>query len=100
MRLPGVKDAWRPCNLFIQTQAGKWTIINNVRFAYGHDVIEHALLSGQAISYRFLKDEKGWRVFASTQYQEVKPITSRLAGAIGVDLNADHLAVTEVDHFG
>ena len=50
---------------------------------------------GQAISYRFKRDGKGWRVFVSTQMMDVPVVTDRRRGAIGVDLNADHLAVAE-----
>ena len=52
---------------------------------------------GQAISYRFKRDRKGWRVFATTDMMEVPVVTDRSCGAIGVDLNADHLAVVETD---
>ena len=52
---------------------------------------------GQAISYRFKREAKGWRVFATTELPEVELTTDRRHGAIGVDLNADHLAVAETD---
>ena len=55
---------------------------------------------GQAISYRFKRDGKGWRVFVSTQMRDVPVVTDRRRGAIGVDLNADHLAVAETDASG
>ena len=55
---------------------------------------------GQAISYRFKRDVKGWRVFATTQMMQVPSVTDRRRGAIGVDLNADHLAVAETDASG
>ena len=55
---------------------------------------------GQAISYRFKRDGKGWRVFATTELPEVEITTDRRRGAIGVDLNADHLAVAETDASG
>ena len=93
---------------------GKYLVVPNVRFASGHDVVLAALGSnteyavyrrehgeqearvtalGQAISYRFKRDAKGWRVFATTELPEVEITTDRRRGAIGVDLNADHLAV-------
>ena len=93
---------------------GKYLVVPNVRFASGHDVVLAALGSnteyavyrrehgekearvtalGQAISYRFKRDAKGWRVFATTELPEVEVTTDRRRGAIGVDLNADHLAV-------
>ena len=102
-------------------QYGKYVVIENVRFAYGHEQILDALLSnmdyrayrgqhgekaaratdlGQAISYRFKRDGRGWRVFATTEMMKASVVTDRSLGAIGVDLNADHLAVTETDRSG
>ena len=40
---------------------------------------------GQAISYRFKRDEKGWRVFVTTKMTPVPAVTDRRRGAIGVD---------------
>ena len=102
-------------------QHGKYLVIPHVRFAYGHEQVLAALQSnadytgyrrrhgekvaratalGQAISYRFKRDAKGWRVFATTELPEVEITTDRRRGAIGVDLNADHLAVAETDTSG
>ena len=102
-------------------QHGKYLVIEGVRFAYGHEQVLAALASnaeyvayrrqhgdkaaratalGQAISYRFKRDGKGWRVFATTELPEVEITTDRRRGAIGVDLNADHLAVGETDASG
>ena len=102
-------------------QHGKYLVIEGVRFAYGHAQVLAALASnaeyaayrrehgdkaaratalGQAISYRFKRDAKGWRVFATTELPEVELTTDRRRGAIGVDLNADHLAVAETDASG
>ena len=99
-------------------QFGKYLTMEGVRFAYGHEQVLTALGSnaeyaayrrehgekasrttelGQAISYRFKRDAKGWRVFATTRMMEVAVVTDRRRGAIGVDLNADHLAVAETD---
>ena len=103
-------------------QYGKYITVENVRFAYGHERIVAALQSnadyrsayrrqhgeravrstglGQAISYRFKRDRRGWRVFATTDIAKAPVVTDRRLGAIGVDLNADHLAVTETDRSG
>ena len=102
-------------------QHGKYLLIENVRFAYGHEQVLAALDSnaeyaryrrehgdkaaratglGQAISYRFKRDKKGWRVFATTSMMDVPVVTDQRRGAIGVDLNADHLAVCETDASG
>ena len=92
-----------------------------MKFAYGHEQALAALQAnlefaecrrregdkaaraaslGQAISYRFKRDEKGWRVFVTTDLAPVPAATDRRLGAIGVDLNADHLAVAETDASG
>ena len=102
-------------------QHGKYLVIEGVRFAYGHEQVLAGLQSnaeyaayrrehgekaaratklGQAISYRFKRDAKGWRVFVSTQMMDVPVATDRRRGTIGVDLNADHLAVAETDASG
>ena len=102
-------------------QHGKYLLIQNVRFAYGHEQVLAALQSnfeytrcrrehgekearstelGQAISYRFKRDGRGWRVFVTTRMMDVPVVTDRRRGAIGVDLNADHLAVAETDASG
>ena len=98
--------------------AGKHIALSGVRFAYGHGALVAALHTshrirtttragtptmkrvGSAISYRFVRDAKGWRVFASVEAAAVTVTTHRAAGAIGIDLNADHVAVAETDRFG
>ena len=71
----------------LAAQYGKYLTIEGVRFAHGHEQVLAALDSnaeyarhrrehgekaarattlGQAISYRFKRDGKGWRVFATT----------------------------------
>ena len=102
-------------------EQGKYLVIPGVRFKYGHDQVLAALDSnaeygafrrehgekaarqsglGQAISYRFKRDGKGWRVFVTTKMMDVPAVTDKARGAIGVDLNADHLAVSETDASG
>jgi hypothetical protein len=61
-----------------------------ISLTYGSDVLAKALEGKQAVSYRFLKDDKGWRVFISTKAIRVEKQTSQELGAIGVDINADH----------
>ena len=105
----------------LAVQHGKYLTIEGVRFNHGHAQVLAALGSnaayarhrrehgdkaaretslGQAISYRFKRDERGWRVFATTDMMDVPVVTDQRRGAIGVDLNADHLAVCETDASG
>ena len=102
-------------------EQGKYLVIPGIRFKYGHEQVLAALESnveyaafrrkygeklarqsglGQAISYRFKRDGKGWRVFVTTQMGAAPVVTDQTLGAIGVDLNADHLAVSETDGSG
>jgi IS605 OrfB family transposase len=67
---------------------------------YGTEALVAALTLGQAISYRFQRDAQGWRVFITTQALPFERRSDRRLGAIGVDLNADHLAVCETDRHG
>ena len=51
---------------------------------------------GAAIAYRFKRDGYGWRLFVTVQ-QPVASIAADVSGgAVGVDMNADHLAVASV----
>ena len=79
---------------------GKYVTFSDVVFAYGHREILQALVSGQALSYRFKKDEKGWRVFASCKQKSAPLVTNQAMGAIGIDINANHIALVEIDHNG
>ena len=100
---------------------GKYLTMEGVRFKYGHEQVLAALESnaeyaayrrqhgekaarnsglGQAISYRFKRDRRGWRVFATTRVMEVPVVTDRSNSVVGVDLNVDHLAVCETDASG
>ena len=81
---------------------GKHVMLKNVHFAYGHQAILASLKAQRALSYRFVCDDKGWRVFLSTDHDAV-PVKTRQkldVGAIGLDLNANHVALAEVDRFG
>lgn len=91
---------------------GKYIELRNVSFAYGHEVIQSALNNntlrkttgskelGQALSFRFKRDNKGWRVFCTTALATDPNKASIASGCLGVDINADHLAVALVDRFG
>ena len=111
LRLPGC----------LAGEHGRYLTIAGVRFAYGHEQVLAALGNnaeyadcrrrhggkearttslGQAVSYRFKRDEKGWRVFVTTRTVDAAVVTNKRRGTVGVDLNADHLAVAETDASG
>lgn len=92
--------------------------ISNIRFPYGQEVLCQALRENQArrslqkigspeykqrglaITYRFVRDEKGWRLFASAVLPAPAYTTKKELGLVGIDLNIDHLALAETDRFG
>jgi IS605 OrfB family transposase len=74
--------------------------LKGVSFAYGQEEIEKAILSEQAVSYRFVRKEKGWYLFASTARSQVKTTTDIARGAVGVDVGPGFLAVVETDASG
>lgn len=71
-----------------------------VQLNYGVNHLVAALTMGKAVSYRFKRDGKGWRVFITVDDLPFEKLSDKRLGAIGVDLNADHLAVAETDHHG
>ncbi len=86
----------------LEEKYGKYLEIENINFAYGMEAIVASLSdpNGQAISYRFKKDEKGWRVFASTALKKKESLSQENIGVIGIDINSDHIAYAETDRFG
>jgi hypothetical protein len=55
---------------------------------------------GPSISYRFLKDTKGWRVMVTTEYPESAVVSIKHSGAFGIDINAGCLALAEINRHG
>jgi len=82
--------------------AGKkrYIVIKNVRFAYGQAHIITALTAKQSLSYRFVRDNKGWRILVTTGMPHIEKMSRRQLGAIGIDINEDCIAVSEIDHYG
>jgi IS605 OrfB family transposase len=72
----------------------------DVQFAYGVEHLLRALQCGQALSYRFKRDAKGWRVFVSTAVIAPERKTSLRAGCIGVDQNDGFVTMSETDRHG
>lgn len=96
----------------LEEKYGKYIVIPNIQFQYGHKEVLRALSEcekrsmfkdtslGQALSYRFKQDDKGWRVFISVALPEAPLITHSESGSIGIDINSNHLALVETDRFG
>jgi len=80
---------------------GKYLTISEVNFKYGKEELLALLNSStKAISWRFIHDKKGWRLFASFDIQPLPCVSKENIGAIGLDINANHLALVETDRAG
>jgi hypothetical protein len=74
--------------------------IPNVRFPYGEELLIDSILREEAVSYRFVRKEKGWYILASAKPPVVPIITDLGRGAIGVDVGPGCLAAVETDARG
>jgi IS605 OrfB family transposase len=86
--------------LRLPNQAQRKYVETTVSFAYGADVLRDALAGSRAISYRFIRDEVGWRIFASTKPARFRQVSQERFGRLGLDLNADHVALTRMSGQG
>lgn len=80
-----------PC----EAKHGKY-VIASVRMPYkdGNRMLARALRDNRAITWNFQRDAKGWR--ATAAITEERKYRTEKGGAIGVDFNADHLAVAVI----
>lgn len=85
----------------------KHVVLQGLTFNVGDTLLRTAIEKtrtaegkGVALSYRFVRDEKGWRAFVSFDLPDVPILSVKNSGRVGVDLNADHLAVAEIDRHG
>ena len=109
--------AFSLCIRLPDTFSEKNIIIENITFAYGQEEIINAIEEnemrkklrlakkpyshlGKAINYLFKKDKKSWRIFISIEKEKPALISKKNIGMIGLDINANHLALVETDRFG
>lgn len=71
-----------------------------ISFTYGKDELIKAIACKKALNYRLKKDKKGWRVFVSFEHEETPIVTKQSLGALGIDINIDHIALVEIDAKG
>lgn len=104
-------------NALITPEQPKILHLRNITFPYGYETISAAVTAnlersqtavkdrmsqqGQALSFRFYRDDQDrWKLFVITDLPEVEQISNKQLGRLGIDLNEDHVAVTEIDRFG
>jgi hypothetical protein len=95
---------WNPATKELRVRLrdalGGMVRIPNVRFPYGEELLIDAILRGEAVSYRFVRKEKGWYILASVKPLVVPIDTDLGRGAIGVDVGPGCLAAVETDARG
>ena len=75
--------------------------LRGLAFPHGGSEIRAALASRHPISWRFVRDATSWRVMAIVGTEvEVEIGADWSRGALGVDLNADHVALCHVSPDG
>ncbi len=81
---------------------GKYLVIQGIKFKYGKEELQALLKSEtpQAITWRFKRDEKGWRIFSTFAVEPAVCTSKQDIGVIGLDINADHFALVETDPNG
>jgi IS605 OrfB family transposase len=68
-----------------------------------HSINQYLSGLGIALSTSFNRDRKGWRITLTCllpRASDTQPVQDQGQGMIGVDLNVDHLAYTEIDANG
>jgi IS605 OrfB family transposase len=84
------------------SQFGKHVELRGLRFDYGRAAVAAALSSAEQtpVTWRFVHDAKGWRAFVTVHETHTEKVSDTAHGAVGVDVNADHLAVAVADAHG
>lgn len=76
---------------------GKHVVLRDVAFPRGAAELLATLASGRALTWRFVRDDKGWLAFFSCDIPEREQCGFLSAGALGIDVNAGHLSATLCD---
>jgi len=85
----------------LEGKYGRWASFEAPVPNYGGDKLKAAWEADKPVTYRFLRRDNGWWCLQATIEDEPAPVTTiPSSGAIGADLNADHVAIGEVDRSG
>lgn len=84
----------------IAKKQGSKTVSIPCEFTYQKERVHAALAQGQAMSYRFLKENGRWYVLLSTEAPSVELKSDFKNGALGIDLNPKCIAMTHVSGDG
>jgi IS605 OrfB family transposase len=74
--------------------------LRGLSFNHGNAVIEQALADHKPVTVKFLRDAKSWKVMVSVDHATKRKSPDFSGGALGVDLNAEHVSAALVDRDG
>lgn len=84
----------------LEKEHGKHVVLKDVEFPQGASCLLATLSSGKALTWRFVRDDKGWIAFFSCDIVAPEQKCFLSAGAMGIDVNAGHLSVSLCDRKG
>jgi len=71
----------------LESQFGQYVMGSQIKFSYGQKNINYALLTGQSLTYRFVRKNSQWYIFCTTDRPDVPTQSRWLNGVMGIDLN-------------
>ncbi|TLX16469.1 IS200/IS605 family element transposase accessory protein TnpB [Rhizobium sp. MHM7A] len=84
----------------IRTSSQSYITFRKISFNQGHDKIIAALARQQPLTVRFVRDEISWKIHVTIDQPTTPGKFDDSRGCLGIDLNADSVALTLVDRFG
>jgi hypothetical protein len=102
LRLPETLGHYADAETLKSGRVLRSTYFTGLRFEHGAAEIREAFEGGRPLSYRFRRDAGGsWSVSIMLTQDFADPAVADFSnGCLGVDLNADHVALTLVDPTG
>lgn len=93
----------------LEREHGKYVVIEDITFHHEKELIQRYVLNNQhkdpslrqALSFMVKKDkQRGYRLIVQLSQPQVETITNQHFGVIGIDINPDNVAMSEIDEKG
>lgn len=85
---------------YVSAKKGIYIVATNIKFPYGQEGIDYALAKGQSMTYRFVRKNNQWYLFATTYRGSVPIQTNKKNGCLGIDLNPSVIGWSYCDSEG
>jgi IS605 OrfB family transposase len=100
LRLPEALKHLADETVMIKGTAVHVVRLSGLKFHHQSTELAAALTRGIPVAIRFHRDETGWRIMPTFRAELPETTQDLSRGAVGVDLNAGFVSVTQVDRFG